>query len=106
MKGAPDAVDAAPAVDPDYPVEPVPPHARKSLFSLTVVLVGFALFTPTMLAGAQVGAAFRFTPLLGVLLLGSAVLGAYVGVIGWIGAKTNFRGDQDRLLLLQPVHHL
>ncbi|GAB3207784.1 cytosine permease [Marinactinospora thermotolerans] len=76
-------------VDPDYPVEPVPVHARKSLLSLSVVLVGFTLFTPTMLAGAQVGAAFRFGPLVGVLLLGSLVLGLYVGVIGWIGARTN-----------------
>jgi cytosine permease len=76
-------------VDPDYPIDPVPPHARKSLLSLSVVLLGFTLFTPTMLAGAEVGAAFEFTPLLGVLLLGSVVLGLYVGVIGWIGARTN-----------------
>ena len=81
--------DPLAAVDPDYPVDPVPGHARKSLFSLAVVLVGFTLFTPTMLAGAQIGAGFRFTPLLGVLLLGSLVLGLYVGVIGWIGARTN-----------------
>jgi cytosine permease len=84
-----EAADAAGAVDPDYPVDPVPPHARKSMFSLLMVLVGFTLFTPTMLAGAQVGAAFRFGPLMGVLLLGSLVLGLYVGAIGWIGARTN-----------------
>lgn len=76
-------------VDPDYPVDPVPPHARKSTLSLAVVLVGFTLFTPTMLAGAQVGSGFSFTPLLGVLLLGSTVLGLYVGAIGWLGARTN-----------------
>ncbi len=76
-------------VDPDYPVDPVPAHARKSTFSLAVVLVGFTLFTPSMLAGAQIGAGFAFGPLLGVLLLGSLVLGVYVGVIGWIGARTN-----------------
>jgi cytosine permease len=75
-------------VDPDYPLEPVPPAARKSLFSLSVVLLGFTFFTPTMLAGAQVGAAFEFWPLLGVLLLGSVVLGVYVAVIGGIGAST------------------
>lgn len=76
-------------VDPDYPVDPVPPGARKSLLSLSVVLLGFTLFTPTMLAGAQIGAAFEFGPLIGVLLLGTAVLGVYVCLIGWIGASTN-----------------
>ncbi|RFU23474.1 cytosine permease [Geodermatophilus marinus] len=86
---APDeAVRAAGAVDPDYPIDPVPASARRSLFSLAVVLLGFTFFTPTMLAGAQVGTAFPFATLVGVLLLGSAVLGVYVAVIGAIGART------------------
>ena len=75
-------------VDPDYPIDPVPRAARKSLFSVSIVLLGFTFFTPTMLAGAQIGAAFDVTRLLWVLLLGSAVLGVYVGVIGGIGART------------------
>jgi len=75
-------------IDPDVPIDPVPQHARKSLFSLAIVLLGFTFFTPTMLAGAQIGAAFRFSTLLWVLLLGSAVLGLYVAVIGGIGAHT------------------
>jgi cytosine permease len=82
------SVRAAGEVDPDYPIDPVPPHARRSLFSLAVVLLGFTFFTPTMLAGAQVGAAFPVTTLAGVLLLGSAVLGVYVAAIGAIGART------------------
>lgn len=75
-------------VDPDYPIDPVPRAARKSLFSLSIVLLGFTFFTPTMLAGAQVGAAFEFWPLMGVIVLGSVVLGAYVAIIGGIGART------------------
>ncbi|CCG01955.1 cytosine permease [Blastococcus saxobsidens] len=80
--------DAPAAVDPDYPIDPVPQHARRSLFSLAIVLLGFTFFTPTMLAGAQIGAAFDVTSLIWVLLLGSAVLGVYVAVIGGIGART------------------
>ncbi|MCZ2827282.1 cytosine permease [Modestobacter sp. VKM Ac-2986] len=76
------------AVDPDYPIDPVPASARQSLFSLSVVLLGFTFFTPTMLAGAQIGAAFTAGSLVWVLLLGSAVLGVYVAVIGGIGART------------------
>jgi cytosine permease len=75
-------------VDPDYPIDPVPQHASKSLFSLAIVLLGFTFFTPTMLAGARLGAAFDVTSLIWVLVLGSAVLGVYVGVIGGIGART------------------
>jgi cytosine permease len=80
--------EAAAAVDPDYPIDPVPRHARRSLFSLAIVLLGFTFFTPTMLAGAQIGAAFDVSSLIWVLLLGSAVLGIYVAVIGGIGART------------------
>lgn len=83
-----DAPQTAGEVDPDYPIDPVPVQARRSLFSLAVVLLGFTFFTPTMLAGAQVGTAFRASTLVWVLLLGSAVLGIYVAVIGGIGART------------------
>jgi cytosine permease len=75
-------------VDPDYPIDPVPRHASKSLFSVAIVLLGFTFFTPTMLAGAQIGAAFDVTSLIWVLIFGSAVLGVYVGIIGGIGART------------------
>ncbi|WP_336660265.1 cytosine permease [Leucobacter sp. USHLN153] len=75
-------------VDRDYPVTPVPGHARKGFFSLVVVLLGFTIFTPTMLAGAALGESFALRDLLLVILLGSSVLGAYVAVLGWIGART------------------
>ncbi|ANH36774.1 Cytosine permease [Nocardioides dokdonensis FR1436] len=75
-------------IDPDYPVTPVPAHARKSFFSLAVVLLGFTIFTPTMLAGAALGTAFNLGDLLLVILLGSLVLGSYVAALGWIGART------------------
>ena len=75
-------------VDPDYPVTPVPSHARKTFFSLAVVLLGFTVFTPTMLAGAELGIAFSFGDLLLMIGLGSVILGTYVVLLGWIGART------------------
>ncbi|GAB2855480.1 cytosine permease [Nocardioides pacificus] len=78
----------AEVVDKDFPVTPVPAYARKSFFSLAIVLLGFTIFTPTMLAGAALGTAFTFGDLLLVILAGSAILGAYVAVLGWIGART------------------
>lgn len=75
-------------IDADYPVTPVPAHARKGFFSIAVVLLGFTVFTPTMLAGASLGPAFTFGKLVLVILAGSAVLGAYVALMGWVGART------------------
>lgn len=75
-------------VDPDYPLDPVPPHARRGLFPLSLVLLGFTFFTPTMLVGAQVGAAFSLGDFLVVMLVGSALLGLYVAMLALVGART------------------
>ncbi|UYM04000.1 cytosine permease [Solicola gregarius] len=80
--------ETAEPIDPDYPVTSVPPGARKSFFSLAVVLLGFTIFTPTMLAGAELGTAFSFWKLMLVILAGSAILGAYVAAMGYVGART------------------
>lgn len=82
-----DETDTDP-VDPDYPVTPVPRSARRGVVSISVVLIGFTVFAPTLIAGASIGAAFRFSEFLAVLLVGSVVLGAYVAAIGFLGART------------------
>lgn len=79
---------ATATVDPDYPLQVVPGHARKSLTSLGLVLLGFTFFTPTMLAGAGIAPSFGFGEFVWVALLGSLVLGVYVSVLGGIGART------------------
>jgi cytosine permease len=81
-------MDVPTDVDPDYPLDPVPTAARRSLGSLMAVLLGFTFFTPTMFAGADLGAAFSFSNLVSVIIVGSALLGAYVATISWIGART------------------
>jgi cytosine permease len=75
-------------VDPDYPLHIVPPHARKSVLSLGVVLLGFTFFTPTMLAGASIAPEFTFSQFVQVAVLGSLVLGVYVSALGAVGART------------------
>ncbi len=76
------------AYDPDYPVQHVPREARKSLFSIAMVLLGFTFFSGTMLAGASLGAAYPFSDLLMVLLAGNILLGIYVATLSAIAAKT------------------
>ncbi|MFC0674186.1 cytosine permease [Brachybacterium hainanense] len=75
-------------VDPDYPVTPVPAAARRGVVSISVVLIGFTVFAPTLMAGASIGAAFPFAEFLAVLAVGSLVLGVYVAAIGFLGART------------------
>lgn len=72
----------------DYPLSHVPKEARSGLLAVTGVLIGFTFFTPTMAAGARLGAAFAFSELVWILLAGSAILGVYVAIICAIGAKT------------------
>jgi len=80
--------DGGTVVDQDYPLEPVPAGSRKRLGSLVAVLLGFTFFTPTMFAGADLGAAFSFGNLVTVILAGSLLLGVYVAAIAAIGAST------------------
>ncbi|WOI58269.1 cytosine permease [Palleronia sp. LCG004] len=73
----------------DYPLSEVPQGARRSLKSLSFVLLGFTFFTATMFGGGQIGAAFPVWPdLIAVILVGNLLLGAYVAVLGLIGCRT------------------
>ena len=70
--------------DPDYPLSPVPETARKSMWSMSFVLLGFTFFSATMWAGGSVGAAFDFSTTLWILLIGNLLLGAYAAILGYI----------------------
>ncbi|WP_299492853.1 cytosine permease [uncultured Shewanella sp.] len=73
----------------DYPLSAVPLSSRKTLFSLSWVLMGFTLFTATMFAGGKVGIAFPFWPdLIMILLIGNMLLGGYAAFLGKIAFHT------------------
>ncbi|AQZ94103.1 cytosine permease [Halopseudomonas phragmitis] len=74
--------------DQDYPLEPVPAQARKSLWSMGFVLLGFTFFTATMWAGGSIGTAFDFSTMLWILLIGNLLLGCYAAVLGYIAARS------------------
>lgn len=76
------------APEQDYPLSAVPASARKSLWSMGLVLLGFTFFTATMWAGGTVGTAFDFSTLLWVLLVGNLLLGVYAAVLGYIAARS------------------
>jgi cytosine permease len=72
----------------DFPLSEVPQDARKSLWSTSVVLLGFTFFTATMWGGGSLGVAFRFSELLWVVFVGNLLLGAYVAGLGLIAYRT------------------
>ncbi len=73
--------------DPDWPVDHVPTAERKGLVSISAVLLGFVFFAGTMWAGAEVGAAMGFVPMLTAMAVGYAILGVYVATLCGIAAK-------------------
>lgn len=72
----------------DYPLSEVPAGARKGLVSTSLVLLGFTFFTATMWAGGSLGAAFSFSELLLVILIGNLLLGSYAAALGYIACKS------------------
>ncbi|HSV56278.1 MAG TPA: cytosine permease, partial [Magnetospirillaceae bacterium] len=76
------------SVTEDYPLSEVPDSDRKSLASISVVLLGFTFFTATMWGGGSLGVAFDFKSLIGVVLLGNLLLGIYVAILGFIAFKS------------------
>ncbi|MFD1685063.1 cytosine permease [Halobellus litoreus] len=73
--------------DPDYPLDHVPGDERKGLVSISAVLLGFVFFAGTLWAGAEVGAAMGFGPMLTAMAAGYAILGVYVATLCGIAAK-------------------
>ncbi len=74
--------------DPDFPIKHVPMQERRDLKSIAIVLLGFTFFSGTMLAGAELGAAYPFADLLWVLLFGNLLLGLYVSFLSSVAART------------------
>lgn len=72
----------------DYPLSTVPMSARKSLWSLSMVLLGFTFYTGTMWAGALIGPSFQFTEMMMVIMIGNLLLGIYVAFLGYIAFHT------------------
>jgi cytosine permease len=72
----------------DFPLTAVPMDRRKSLWSISVVLLGFTFFTGTMWAGSLLGPAFTFPELMMIIFIGNLLLGSYVSVLGYIAFHT------------------
>jgi cytosine permease len=72
----------------DYPLTAVPWSARKPIWSLAPLLMGFALTSTTLFAGGAIGPAFRFSDILWLVLIGNLLLGAYCAALGYIACQS------------------
>lgn len=72
----------------DYPLTAVPLEARKPIWSLAPLLMGFALTSTTLFAGGAIGPAFPFNQILLLVLIGNLLLGAYCAALGFIAQRS------------------
>ena len=82
-----------PTVDYDYTNSVVNEKGRKSNFTMFMIMLGFTFFSASMWAGQNLAAGLDFKGFILALILGGAILGAYTGALGFIGAESGLTLD-------------
>lgn len=80
-------------VDIDYTFERVPETNRKGFWSMFMIMLGFTFFSASMWTGVTLANGLDYSGFLAAVLLGGAILSAYCGTLGYIGAKTGLNFD-------------
>lgn len=80
-------------VDSDYSLEAVPQTARKGFWPMFVIMLGFTFFSASMSVGANLGNGLDLSGFLWAVIIGGAILGAYTGVLAYIGSSTGLSLD-------------
>ena len=79
--------------DHDYSLESVPKSARKSFWPMFFIMLGFTFFSASMSVGAKLGNGLDLSGFVWAILIGGVILGAYTGVLGYIGSRTGMSLD-------------
>ncbi len=66
-------------IDIDYSLEKVPSSARKGFWPMFFIMLGFTFFSASMSVGASLGNGLDLTGFILAILIGGAILGAYMG---------------------------
>lgn len=72
----------------DFPLTEAPPSARRSDTTITFILLGFTFFVGSMYAGGSLGPGFSLWGMIGVISLGSVLLGGYVALLSVAAQRT------------------
>ncbi len=79
--------------DADYSLEAVPKTARKKFWPMFFIMLGFTFFSASMSVGAKLGNGLDFSGFVWAVLIGSAILSVYTGLLGYIGSATGMSLD-------------
>jgi cytosine permease len=71
----------------EYEHQPVPTKARRSAFSVTMVWLGFPMIITGAMTGSILVLGMGFSRALTAMVIGNAIMFAYVGLLGLIGTK-------------------
>lgn len=88
-----DKTNEVQAVDADYAERAVPQSSRKGLVTMFMIMLGFTFFSASMWVGQELADGLDFGGFMGALILGGIILGAYTGLLGYVGAKTGLSMD-------------
>lgn len=83
----------AKTTDVDYAETAVPQEGRRGFVTMFMIMLGFTFFSASMWAGQEMAAGLDFWGFVKALMLGGAILGAYTGLLGYVGAKTGMSMD-------------
>ncbi|OJU52340.1 MAG: cytosine permease [Mesorhizobium sp. 61-13] len=72
----------------EYEHEPVPARARHSTFSVATVWIGFPMILTGAMTGSLMVAGMGFQKAIWAMLIGNALMFAYVGALGVLGTRT------------------
>lgn len=79
--------------DIDFADRAVENSSKKGFVTMFMIMLGFTFFSASMWAGQQMAAGLDFYGFIGSLILGGMILGAYTGLLGYVGAKTGLSMD-------------
>ena len=80
-------------VDNDYSTSSVPQNGRKGTVTMFMIMLGFTFFSASMWVGQNLAAGLDLKGFILALILGGAILGAYTGALGFIGAESGLSLD-------------
>ena len=74
--------------DHDYSLEAIPQSEKKGFLSMLVVMLGFAFFSASMIAGGNIGTSLNIGDFLKSVIFGNILLCIYTGLLACIAGDT------------------
>ncbi len=72
----------------EFENEAVPTSQRKSLWTMIIIMAGFATFSATIWTGAEIASSFNLGMLILVSLVGNILLTFYIASLAYLGGET------------------